>query len=53
MAGASRQPAKGTEFRAMTLEEIIKESSGGIYNNAARTWNPHVLLGCMKPSGGA
>ena len=24
---------KGTEFENMTLEEIIKKSSGGIYNN--------------------
>ena len=27
---------KGTEFEAMTLEEIVKKSSGGIYNNAAQ-----------------
>ena len=25
---------KRTEFESMTLEEIIKKSSGGIYNNA-------------------
>jgi Fe-Mn family superoxide dismutase len=30
---------KGTEFENMTLEEIIKKSSGGIYNNSAQVWN--------------
>ncbi len=30
---------KGTEFENMTLEEIVKKSSGGIFNNAAQTWN--------------
>ena len=33
---------KGTEFENMTLEEIIKKSSGGIYNNSAQVWN-HTL----------
>ena len=27
---------KGTEFESMSLEEIVKKSSGGIYNNAAQ-----------------
>ena len=30
---------KGTEFENMPLEEIVKKSSGGIFNNAAQTWN--------------
>jgi len=30
---------KGTEFESMPLEEIVKKSSGGIYNNSAQTWN--------------
>jgi Fe-Mn family superoxide dismutase len=34
---------KGTEFENATLEDIIKKSSGGIYNNAAQTWN-HTFL---------
>lgn len=29
----------GTEFEGLTLEEIIKKSSGGIFNNAAQVWN--------------
>ncbi len=43
---------KGTEFEAMTLEEIIKKSSGGVYNNAAQVWNHTFFWSCMKPAGG-
>ena len=43
---------KGTEFEAMTLEEIVKKSSGGVYNNAAQTWNHTFFWSCMKPAGG-
>lgn len=30
---------KGTEFENATLEEIVKNSKAGIFNNAAQTWN--------------
>ena len=30
---------KGTEFENLSLEDIIKKSSGGLFNNAAQTWN--------------
>ena len=43
---------KGTEFEAMGLEEIIKKSSGGVYNNAAQVWNHTFFWSCMKPAGG-
>ena len=43
---------KGTEFENMTLEEIIKKSSGGIYNNSAQVWNHTFFWNCMKPAGG-
>ena len=43
---------KGTEFESMTLEEIIKKSSGGIYNNAAQIWNHTFFWNCMAPNGG-
>lgn len=29
----------GTEFENATLEEVIKKSSGGLFNNAAQVWN--------------
>lgn len=30
---------KDTEFAAMSLEEVIMKSSGGMFNNAAQIWN--------------
>jgi Fe-Mn family superoxide dismutase len=43
---------KGTLFEAMSLEEIVKKSSGGVYNNAAQVWNHTFFWSCMKPKGG-
>ena len=43
---------KGTEFESMSLEDIVKKASGGIYNNAAQVWNHTFFWNCMKPSGG-
>ena len=42
----------GTEFEGKTLEEIVKTSSGGIFNNAAQVWNHTFYWNCMKPNGG-
>jgi superoxide dismutase, Fe-Mn family len=42
----------GTEFEKMTLEEIIKKASGGIYNNAAQVWNHSFYWNCLSPKGG-
>lgn len=43
---------KGGEFENSSLEEIVKKSSGGIYNNAAQVWNHTFFWSCMKPAGG-
>ena len=43
---------KGTEFEALTLEEIIKKSSAGVFNNAAQVWNHTFFWSSMKPAGG-
>jgi superoxide dismutase, Fe-Mn family len=43
---------KGTEFANMELEDIVRKSSGGVYNNAAQIWNHTFLWNCMKPAGG-
>ena len=43
---------KGTEFETMTLEEIIKKSSGGIFNNSAQVWNHTFFWNCMAPNAG-
>jgi Fe-Mn family superoxide dismutase len=43
---------KGTEFENMSLEDIIKKSSGGVFNNAAQHWNHSFYWKCMSPKGG-
>ena len=43
---------KGTEFENSSLEEIVKKSSAGIYNNSAQIWNHTFFWSCMKPNGG-
>ncbi len=43
---------KGTEFENMALEEIVKKSAGGMFNNAAQMWNHTFYWYCLKPSGG-
>ncbi|MBT4964124.1 MAG: superoxide dismutase [Fe] [Francisellaceae bacterium] len=42
----------GTEFAGKTLEEIIKTSTGGIFNNAAQIWNHSFYWNCLSPNGG-
>jgi len=42
----------GSEFEGLSLEEIIRKSSGGIFNNAAQVWNHTFYWNCMKPNGG-
>lgn len=43
---------KDTEFENASLEEIIKKSSGGVFNNAAQVWNHTFYWNGMKPNGG-
>jgi superoxide dismutase, Fe-Mn family len=43
---------KGTEFENASLEDIVKKSSGGIFNNAAQVWNHTFYWESMKPNGG-
>ena len=43
---------KGTEFENASLEEIVKKSSGGIFNNAAQVWTHTFYWNSMKPNGG-
>jgi Fe-Mn family superoxide dismutase len=43
---------KGTEFENLSLEEIIKKSQGGVFNNSAQVWNHTFFWNCMKPNGG-
>ncbi|WP_394779647.1 superoxide dismutase [Fe] [Undibacterium sp.] len=43
---------KGTEFENSTLEEIVKKSSGGIFNNSAQIWNHTFYWNSLTPNGG-
>ena len=42
----------GTEFASMPLEEIIRKSQGGMFNNAAQIWNHTFYWNCLSPKGG-
>ena len=42
----------GTEFEKLSLEEIVKKSSGGIFNNAAQIWNHTFYWNSLSPNGG-
>lgn len=43
---------QGTKFEDMSLEEIIKTSEAGIFNNAAQTYNHTFFWHCLSPNGG-
>jgi len=42
----------GTEFENLSLEDIVKKASGGIFNNAAQVWNHTFYWNCLSPNGG-
>jgi Fe-Mn family superoxide dismutase len=42
----------GTEFENKTLEEVIRSSEGGVFNNAAQIWNHTFYWNSLSPNGG-
>ena len=40
----------GTPFENKSLEEIVKTSQGGMFNNAAQVWNHTFYWNCMTPN---
>jgi len=42
----------GTPFADSSLEDIIRKSSGPIFNNAAQIWNHTFYWNCLSPKGG-
>ncbi|ULQ46179.1 superoxide dismutase [Flagellatimonas centrodinii] len=40
----------GTEFEDMSIEDIVKKSSGKIFNNAAQVWNHTFFWHCLTPN---
>ena len=43
---------EGTEFADMPLEEIVRKSQGGMFNNAAQVWNHTFYWNCLSPNSG-
>jgi len=43
---------EGTDLASKSLEEIIKTSSGGVFNNAAQIWNHTFYWNSLSPNGG-
>lgn len=43
---------EGTDLASKSLEEIIKSSDGGVFNNAAQIWNHTFYWNSLSPNGG-
>ncbi|MCV2885964.1 superoxide dismutase [Fe] [Aestuariibacter sp. AA17] len=43
---------EGTDMANMSLEEIVKKSDGGVFNNAAQVWNHTFYWNSLSPNGG-
>ncbi len=43
---------RGTEFEDMELEDVIRQATGALYNNAAQAWNHIFYFFSFSPDGG-
>ncbi|HIF9102124.1 TPA: superoxide dismutase [Fe] [Photobacterium damselae] len=43
---------ESTDLADKSLEEIIKSSAGGVFNNAAQVWNHTFYWHCLSPNAG-
>ena len=43
---------EGSDLAGKSLEEIIQNASGGLFNNAAQVWNHTFYWHCLSPNGG-
>ncbi|MDL2314662.1 superoxide dismutase [Fe] [Bacteroidales bacterium OttesenSCG-928-C19] len=43
---------QGTDLENAKLEDIIKKTEGGVFNNAAQVWNHTFYWNCLSPNGG-
>ncbi len=43
---------EGTADAEKSLEDLVKTSSGGVFNNAAQIWNHTFYWNCLSPNGG-
>jgi len=44
--------ADGTDLADKSLEDVVKSSEGGVFNNAAQIWNHSFYWNCLSPTGG-
>jgi Fe-Mn family superoxide dismutase len=42
----------GTDMENAALEDVITNSEGGVFNNAAQVWNHTFYWHCLSPNGG-
>ncbi|HLR87617.1 MAG TPA: Fe-Mn family superoxide dismutase [Wenzhouxiangella sp.] len=43
---------EGTDYANMSLEDVIRKSSGTLFNQAGQVWNHTMYWNCMSPNGG-
>jgi Fe-Mn family superoxide dismutase len=43
---------EGTAMADMSLEDVVKQSDGGVFNNAAQIWNHTFYWHSLSPNGG-
>ncbi len=43
---------QGTEFETMSLADLIKRTTGPVFNNAAQAWNHDFYWSCLSPGRG-
>jgi Fe-Mn family superoxide dismutase len=43
---------EGTDFEGKSLEDIVKSSDGGVFNNAAQVWNHTFYWNSLSPNAG-
>ena len=43
---------EGKPQAQLPLRQLVVESQGGVFNNAAQAWNHSFFFNCMSPSGG-
>ena len=44
--------AEANGLEGKSLEEVVKTSEGGVFNNAAQIWNHTFYWNCLSPNGG-
>ena len=42
----------GTDFESASLEDVVRNAEGGMFNNAAQIWNHTFYWHCLSPNGG-